>query len=128
MIETIVTSNIIIYRLIDFVKLILPEPIGLNKIETSFHLIRQCSNKPNANSNQTHFLRCQFSYLVSYFVSYADTIPSPDLFCCFHEIFNYTQNFWALSTVQKIKLETSSLNVTKSAGNCGFGHINWRNP
>ena len=127
MIETIVTSNIIIYRLIDFVKLILPEPIGLNKIETSFHLIRQCSNKPNANSNQTHFLRCQFSYLVSYFVC-AGMIPSPDLFCCFHEIFNYTQNFWALSIVQKIKLETSSLNVTKSAGNCGFGHINWRNP
>ena len=51
MIETTVTNNIVIYRLTDFVKLILPKPIGLNKIETSFHLIRQCSNKPNANSN-----------------------------------------------------------------------------
>ena len=35
MIETTVTNNIVIYRLIDFVKLILPKPIGLNKIETS---------------------------------------------------------------------------------------------
>ena len=25
-------------------------------------------------------------------------------------------------------LRISSVNVTKSAGNCGFGHINWRNP
>ena len=25
-------------------------------------------------------------------------------------------------------LKISSLNVTKSAGNCGFGHIYWRNP
>ena len=26
------------------------------------------------------------------------------------------------------RLRISSLNVTKSAGNCGFGHIYWRNP
>ena len=26
------------------------------------------------------------------------------------------------------KLRISSVNVTKSAGNCGFGHIYWRNP
>ena len=25
-------------------------------------------------------------------------------------------------------LRISSVNVTKSAGNCGFGHIHWRNP
>ena len=25
-------------------------------------------------------------------------------------------------------VEISSVNVTKSAGNCGFGHIYWRNP
>ena len=25
-------------------------------------------------------------------------------------------------------LRISSVNVTKSAGNCGFGHIYWRNP
>ena len=27
-----------------------------------------------------------------------------------------------------LRLRISSVNVTKSAGNCGFGHINWRNP
>ena len=34
-------------------------------------------------------------------------------------------------TVQKVKFsikKISSVNVTKSAGNCGFGHIYWRNP
>ena len=25
-------------------------------------------------------------------------------------------------------LRISSVNVTKSGGNCGFGHIYWRNP
>ena len=39
---------------------------------------------------------------------------------------------WDLSwdTAQKMKfpLRISSVNVTKSTGNCGFGHIYWRNP
>ena len=32
-------------------------------------------------------------------------------------------------TAQKIKfsIEGSPVNVTRSAGNCGFGHIYWRN-
>ena len=34
------------------------------------------------------------------------------------------------NTAQKMKfpLSISSINVTKSVGNCGFGHIYWRNP
>ena len=37
---------------------------------------------------------------------------------------------FVLSTAQKIKfsITVSSVNVTKSAGNCGFSHICWRNP
>ena len=33
-------------------------------------------------------------------------------------------------TAQKIKFSVRiySVNVTKAAGNCGFGHIYWRNP
>ena len=33
-------------------------------------------------------------------------------------------------TAQKMKFsfKDSSVNVTKSAGNCEFGHIHWRNP
>ena len=35
---------------------------------------------------------------------------------------------WSHDTVQKMKflLQISSVNVTKSAGNCGIGHIYWR--
>ena len=29
---------------------------------------------------------------------------------------------------RKLPLRISSLNVTKSAGNSGFGHMHWRNP
>ena len=34
------------------------------------------------------------------------------------------------NTAQKMKfsLRISPVNVTKSTGNCGFGHIYWRNP
>ena len=34
------------------------------------------------------------------------------------------------NTAQKIKfsIEDPSVNMTKCAGNCGFGHIYWRNP
>ena len=38
---------------------------------------------------------------------------------------------WILSTLHKkqsFPLRISSVNVTKSAGNCRFGHIYWRNP
>ena len=37
----------------------------------------------------------------------------------------------AVSSLQKkwsFPLRISSVNVTKSVGNCGFGHIYWRNP
>ena len=36
----------------------------------------------------------------------------------------------SFNTAQKMKFsnKVSSVNVTKSAGNCGFGHIYWRNP
>ena len=30
--------------------------------------------------------------------------------------------------VHRFLLRISSVNVTKSAGNCGFGHIYWKNP
>ena len=36
----------------------------------------------------------------------------------------------AINTAQKMKLliRISSVNVTKSAGNCGFSQIYWKNP
>ena len=34
----------------------------------------------------------------------------------------------ALHKKWSFPLKISSVNVTKSAGNCGFGHIYWRNP
>ena len=34
----------------------------------------------------------------------------------------------ALHKKWSFPLRISSVNVTKSAGNCGFGHIYWRNP
>ena len=40
-------------------------------------------------------------------------------------------NIFSKNTLQKkwsFQLRISSVNVTKSAGNYGFGHINWRNP
>ena len=35
---------------------------------------------------------------------------------------------FALHKKWRILLRISSVNVTKSAGNCGFGHIYWGNP
>ena len=48
-------------------------------------------------------------------------------------IFNNSEKFSFLSvvyTVQKknFALRISSVNMTKSAVSCGFGHIYWRNP
>ena len=34
----------------------------------------------------------------------------------------------ALHKKWSLPLRISSVNVTKSAENCGFGHIHWRNP
>ena len=53
--------------------------------------------------------------------------------------FKVVQNWWILCikertwkhTAEKIRnfpLGISSVNVAKSAGNCGFGYIYWRNP
>ena len=47
------------------------------------------------------------------------------------------QEIWPADILQDLQLlhkkwsfplRTSSVNATKSAGNCGFGHIYWRNP
>ena len=49
--------------------------------------------------------------------------------------FNYSAVTWIFSNKKskfrflkkKFSIRISSINVTKSAANCGFGHINWRN-
>ena len=41
------------------------------------------------------------------------------------------KEFLLVQTLHKkwtFPLRISSINVTKSTGNCGFGHIYWRNP
>ena len=53
---------------------------------------------------------------------------------CFHykirknHLYYKNRNKGEYNTAQKMKfpLKNSSVNVTKSAGNCGFGHIYWR--
>ena len=41
---------------------------------------------------------------------------------------NYKTNYISLYKKWSFPLRIASVNVTKSAGNCGFGHIYWNNP
>ena len=45
-----------------------------------------------------------------------------------HFFRNVKLHFFVQCLLQECSLRTSSINVTKSAGNCGFGHIYRRNP
>ena len=48
-----------------------------------------------------------------------------------YQIINSTSSNFRKSTLQKkwsFPLKIFSVNVTKSAGDCGFGHIYWKNP
>ena len=52
------------------------------------------------------------------------------LFCQYWGDFtqlDFQVQIWSCS-IKKIQLRIFSVNVTKSAGNCEFGHIYWRNP
>ena len=51
--------------------------------------------------------------------------------CLLAVLNDYLSNYSQLLPLHKkwsFPLRISSVNVTKSAGNCGFGHIYWRNP
>ena len=47
----------------------------------------------------------------------------------FYSISSVVEYYYCtLHKEMKLSLRISSVNVTKFAGNCGFGHIYWRNP
>ena len=53
------------------------------------------------------------------------------LFCCFNFERNYAfcwTKSWTLHKKWRFPLRISSVNMTKSAISCGFGHIHWKNP
>ena len=43
-------------------------------------------------------------------------------------LFTNVNPFWALHKKWSFPLRISVVNVTKSTGNCGFGHVYWGNP
>ena len=45
-----------------------------------------------------------------------------------YQIFNGNNLRFTLHKKWRFSSRISSVNMTKSAGNCGFGHIYWRNP
>ena len=62
-------------------------------------------------------------------VVYSQQIKNRNLFS--YWIYQQKQiRFWIKTLHKKwsFSLRISSVNATKSAGNCGFGHIYWRNP
>ena len=71
------------------------------------------------------------SSALTFFLKVFDTFPK--LLAALSILFWLCGNFievvyWTLHKKWSFPLRISSLNVTKSAGNCGFGHIYWRNP
>ena len=80
-----------------------------------------------------NFIYCAVNTLsLYYFAILNEDNIHLDLFCkwmyvAFWYFLFYLQDN-ALHKKWSFPLRISSVNVTKSEGNCGFGHIYWRNP
>ena len=86
-------------------------------IPTSLYSFPFFVNMQNSFVNIPFYCKCKI-ILCSSFVKYHH---------CF-ERHNNTKALWQCTKKWSFPLRISSVNVTKSAVSCGFGHIYWRNP